>query len=282
VDVIPHERNRTPVSVVVPALDEEQTLGAVLDAVAPFADELIVIDGRSKDRTAEVGRRHRARVVVDSGRGKGAAVRLGLAIAAHPVVVFIDADGSHEPADIPALVAPIWAGRADIVIGSRMTGGSDELFSDAGEFVRLTGSMIINLAINYRWNVRLSDTQNGFRAVARDRVAALGLSENGTTIEQEMVMKALAAGLHILNVPSHEYVRQGGKSKIDVRRVWLRYVLNVVRHVLRPDRKDLRQPGVVAQLARDRATAAHLPLGAPGPTALAGCVDEDRAGINGA
>lgn len=220
---------------VVPTLDEEATLGAVLDDVAPYADELIVVDGRSTDRTVEIARARGVRVVEDDGRGKGAAVRLALSIAAHPIVVFVDADGSHEARDIPALVAPIRRGQADVVVGSRMTGGSDELFSTASEFVRLTGSMLINLAINYRWNVRLSDTQNGFRAVARDAIAALGMTERGTTIEQEMVMKALRTGLRVVNVPSHEYMRRGGVSKIDVRRVWLGYVLNVLRHVLRPD-----------------------------------------------
>lgn len=248
-------RDGARISVIVPTLDEEETLGEVLDEVAPYADELLVVDGRSRDRTAEVARHHGARVVEDDGGGKGAAVRLALRIAAHPIVVFVDGDGSHAAADIPALVAPIRSGDADIVIGSRMTGGSDELFSDASEFVRLTGSMIINLAINYRWKVRLSDTQNGFRAVARDRVAALGMTENGTTIEQEMVMKALARGLRVMNVPSHEYMRRGGQSKIDVRRVWPRYVLNVARHVMKPDSRASGAPELPDDLAHARASA---------------------------
>jgi dolichol-phosphate mannosyltransferase len=248
VDVIPAARARAPVTVVVPTLDEEETLGAVLESVAPFADELLVVDGGSKDRTVEVARRHGARVVEDDGSGKGAAVRLALEIAAHSIVVFIDGDGSHEPADIPALVSPILDGRAELVIGSRTRGGSDELFSDASEFVRLTGSMLINLAINYRWNVRLSDTQNGFRAVARDPIRALRMTSCSTTIEQEMVMKALSRGLRVLNVASHEYMRQGGRSKVIVSRVWLRYVLNVVRHVLARDRREAI-PALVSPIA---------------------------------
>ena len=259
-------RERWRVSVVVPVRDEEETLGAVLDGVASHADELLVIDGRSRDRTVEVARRHGARVVEDDGRGKGAAVRLALRLAAHPIVVFVDGDGSHEPGDIPALVAPIREGRADLVIGSRMTGGSDELSSDAGELVRLTGSMVINLTINYRWNVRLSDTQNGFRAVARDPVHALGLTEDSTTVEQEMVMKALAHGLRVENVPSHEYRRRGGVSKIDVRRVWPRYLWNVARHVLRRDRPA----------PRPAAPVALHPAPAPEPVPVAEAAGEAR------
>jgi dolichol-phosphate mannosyltransferase len=228
------------VSVVVPALDEEATIAAVLAAVRPHADELFVVDGGSRDRTREIAAGLGVRVVRDGDKGKGSAIRHALEVASHPVVVFIDADGSHEPADVPRLVAPILRDEADIVVGSRMTGGSDELFSDFPEFIRLTGSMIINLAINYRWNVRLSDTQNGYRALSREVARSLGLEEDTTTIEQEMVMKALAAGHRVVNVPSHEYRRQGGESKVIVSRVWPRYVWNVVRHLLGPRRARRR------------------------------------------
>jgi dolichol-phosphate mannosyltransferase len=230
----PSERDTWKVTVVVPTLDEEATIGQVLAAVRPFADELLVVDGRSSDRTREIAAAMGVTVISDDGAGKGSAIRFGLNAASHPIVVFIDADGSHEPSDIPKLTAPLRLGQADLVIGSRMTGGSDELFNDLPEFVRLTGSMIINLAINYRWDVRLSDTQNGFRAIARDVGRALGMREDSTTIEQEMVMKALAAGYRVANVPSHEYRRQGGTSKVLVTRVWHKYVANLLRHVLRP------------------------------------------------
>lgn len=232
-----HERKDWEVTVIVPALNEEETIEDVLTHVKPYADELFVIDGNSRDRTRQIAEGLGVRVIMDSGKGKGSAIRKGLQIAANPIVLFIDADGSHEVSDIPKLVAPIRDGLADIVIGSRMAGGSDELFSDIAEFVRLTGSMIINLAINYRWNVRLNDTQNGFRAIVRDIGLSLNTAENITTIEQEMVMKALAHGYRVINVPSHEYRRKGGDSKVIVSKVWPWYVWNVIRHVLRPNPK---------------------------------------------
>ncbi|MBF0327638.1 MAG: glycosyltransferase family 2 protein [Nitrospirae bacterium] len=221
------------VTVIVPTLDEEETIAEVLEQVKPYADELIVIDGKSEDRTKLIANEAGVKVVTDNGMGKGSAIRLGLQIASNPIVVFIDADGSHEASDIPKLLAPIRQNQADIVIGSRMTGGSDELFYDAAELIRLTGSMLINLTINYRWNVRLSDTQNGYRAVVRDAGLALNMVENSTTIEQEMVMKALTCGYRVANVPSHEYRRKGGKSKVIVSKVWVKYLLNVIRHLVR-------------------------------------------------
>jgi dolichol-phosphate mannosyltransferase len=237
-DVKPASRENWKITVIVPTLNEEETVADVLNAVKPYADELLVVDGNSSDNTRQIAEKLGVRVVYDNGRGKGAAIRHGLDIAVHPIVVFVDADGSHEVSDIPKLTEPIRLNQSDIVIGSRMTGGSDELFSDAAEFVRLTGSMVINLAINYRWNVRLSDTQNGYRAVVRDVVRNLNTQENSTTIEQEMVMNALAQGYRVINVPSHEYRRKGGESKVIVTKVWLKYVLNVVKHVIRRDAKN--------------------------------------------
>lgn len=230
------DRTHWGVTVIVPTLNEEETISQVLHDVLPYADQLVVVDGNSLDRTRRIAEDLGVTVVCDNGKGKGEAIRHGLRLAVHPIVVFIDADGSHDAADIPRLIAPIRENQADIVIGSRMTGGSDELFSDAAEFIRLNGSMLINLAINYRWNVRLSDTQNGYRAVVRDVGLALNMTENSTTIEQEMVMNALAAGYRVINVPSHEYRRQGGESKVIVTRVWFKYVTNVIKHIMRPDK----------------------------------------------
>lgn len=232
----PTDRSNWKVSVIIPTLNEEETIGKVLDDVQPYADQLLVVDGNSRDRTRHIAAEKGVAVVCDNGSGKGEAIRHGLRLAENPIVIFIDGDGSHEAADIPRLVAPIRRNQADIVIGSRMTGGSDELFSDFAEFIRLNGSMLINLAINYRWNVRLSDTQNGYRAVVREVGLALNLKENSTTIEQEMAMKALAAGYRVINLPSHEYRRQGGESKVIVTKVWFKYITNVIKHIIRPDR----------------------------------------------
>ena len=148
------------------------------------------------------------------------------------IVVFIDADGSHEPADIPALVAPIQAGGADLVIASRGKGGSDELHGTLEQFVRYVGSQLIMLAINYRWNVRLTDSQNGFRAIDRRVALALGLRSNLTTIEQEMLMRALKLGYRVAEIASHEYERRWGVSKISVWRLWAAYLWSFFTNIV--------------------------------------------------
>ena len=219
------------VSVVIPTRDEEGLIGEIIQSVLPYADEVMVVDGHSRDRTREIAAAHGARVVLDRGKGKGDAIRLALEEAAGEVVVFIDADGSHEPKDIPAMVAPILAGEADMVVGSRGKGGSDELHGTVGQLIRYVGSQIIMLAINYRWNVRLTDSQNGFRAIRTDVGRRLGLTSNLTTIEQEMLMKALKRGFRVSEIASHEYERKWGTSKVVVWKLWMAYVWSFMRNI---------------------------------------------------
>ena len=85
--------------------------------------------------------------------------------------VFLDADGSHDPEDIPLLVEPIVEDAADHVTASRLSGGSSELHGGFDEFFRLAGSSFITACINWRFGVRLSDSQNGFRAIRTDGAA---------------------------------------------------------------------------------------------------------------
>lgn len=219
------------ISAVIPAKNEERTIGEVIEKALPHCDELIVVDGHSQDRTPQIARSYGVRVIQDRGRGKGDAIRIGAAAARHGIVVFLDADGSHDPADIPKLVEPILRGEADLVVGSRGRGGSDELHGDLEKLLRLVGSDLILIGINLRWGQKLTDSQNGFRAIRTEVVRALGLKENITTIEQEMTMKCLKKGYRVAEVPTHEYARRYGQSVIKLRKVWLRYIYSFVRNL---------------------------------------------------
>ena len=220
------------VTVVIPTRDEEGLIAEIIDSVRPHCDEVLVVDGHSRDKTRDRAEAKGCRVVLDGGKGKGEALRLSFTEATGDIVVFIDADGSHDPRDIPAMVAPIKAGDFDMVIGSRGRGGSDELHGTIEQFIRYIGSQLITLAINYRWDVRLTDSQNGFRAIRRDVGAKLGLTSNLTTIEQEMLMKALKQGYRVSEVPSHEYERKWGTSKVVVWKLWFAYVSNFFRNII--------------------------------------------------
>jgi dolichol-phosphate hexosyltransferase len=220
------------VTVVIPTKNEEGMIARIIEAVAPYADEILVVDGHSTDRTREIAQQRGARVILDARKGKGEALRRSFSEARHDVLVFIDADGSHDPNDIPKLVAPIVDDRADLVIASRTRGGSDELHGTLEQLMRYVGSQLIMLAINYRWNVRLTDSQNGFRAIRRDVALSLGLKANLTTIEQEMVMRALKHRCRVVEIPSHEFERQWGVSKVNVWRLWFAYLWSVLRNII--------------------------------------------------
>lgn len=225
-------RSASTVSVVIPARNEAPSIEEIIRGSMLYADEILVVDGHSEDGTRQLAEVLGTRVVLDNGLGKGDAIRVGIQQAACDIIVFIDADGSHSPDDIPSLVRPIAEGEADLVVGSRMRGGSDELHGDFLKFFRMVGSDIITLGINYRFGVRLTDTQNGFRAIRTSAARSLNLTEDITTIEQEMGIKILHAGYRAAEVPTHEYERTHGDSCIQLRRVWFHYVYTWLKYLL--------------------------------------------------
>lgn len=214
---------KSSTSVVIPVKNESATLEAVLEACSQYCSELIVVDGHSTDGSLELAKKGGAKCLLDTRKGKGEALRCVIPHISKDVVVFIDADGSHIPADIPKLVWPIICGDYDHVTASRLIGGSSELHGGFDEFLRLTGSSFITACINKKFNVRLSDSQNGFRAIRCEVLKKLDLKEDITTIEQEMIMQTLKKGFRMGEVPSHEHQRQGGESKVRLSRVWHRY-----------------------------------------------------------
>lgn len=217
-------------SIVIPVKDEERTIGEIVERAKKYADEVIVVDGNSADGTADEAARKGARVVRDRGKGKGDAIRTAIPLITKKYVVFMDGDGSHDPADIPKLVRPLLDNAADHVSGSRLLGGSSELHGGFDEFLRLMGSSFITAGIGWRFKVRLSESQNGFRALKTAVLRELDLRENITTIEQEMVIKTLKKGYRLIDVPTHEYKRRYGSSHIRIGRVWFRYLYTFLRY----------------------------------------------------
>ena len=228
---------KSKISIVIPTKNEVNTLKDVLEKTKNMTDDLIVVDGHSTDGTTELAKNLGAKVVLDNGLGKGDALRVGLNEVKNPITVFIDADGSHDPQDIPKLTEPIENDDADLVMGSRMLGGSDELFGDIKEVTRLIGSLVISLSINYRFGKRLTDYQNGFRAIKTEVGKSLNLKSNITTIEQEMAMKCLKNNYRVTEVPTHEYGRRAGESKINVLIVSHKYIWSLLSGIFTFRRK---------------------------------------------
>lgn len=227
-------RSPLPASIIVPCRNEGRNLEILLPRLTNLAEEVIIVDGHSTDNTRELAAKHDFRFVLDNRRGKGDGLRVGIAHATRPICVFIDADLSHDPADIPGLVQPILEDRADLVLGSRMRGGGDEFIATFNELVRLAGNMGLTWLINLRCGAALSDSQNGFRAARTSLLSSLGLRAVKHTIELEMTMRALRAGARVTEYPTHEYPRRFGTSSLSVARQGLLFTGVYLRECFRP------------------------------------------------
>jgi len=225
------EKDHDKITVVIPTLNEALTVADIITHSRQYASDIVVVDGHSRDNTAEIARSLGVRVIFDHQKGKGEAIRTVIPHLIREITVFIDADGSHDPDDIPALVRPILEGRADHVSGSRLIGGSSELHGGFDECFRLMGGAFITACINHRFNVRLSESQNGLRAIRTEVLKSLDLQEDITTIEQEMIIKTLKKGYCMAEVPTHEHKRRGGYSKISLKKVAFRYVYSMIKYL---------------------------------------------------
>ncbi len=200
------------ISVIIPAYNEEQALPLVLEELArQSVDDVIVVDNGSTDRTAEVARATGARVVSEPRRGYGQTCQAGLGAISpeSELVVFLDADHSDYPEDLPALVAPIQQGHADLVIGSRVLGQAA-----AGSLTpqQRFGNWLACWLIALRFHRAFTDL-GPFRAIRRDALERLHMRDPAFGWNVEMQIKALKAGLRILEVPVR-YRARIGQSKI--------------------------------------------------------------------
>jgi glycosyltransferase involved in cell wall biosynthesis len=203
--------SRAGVSVVIPTLNEEASIGAVVSALPQdIVDRIIVADGDSKDRTAERARRAGA-TVVSAGPGFGRACMLGAQAAdSSDIVVFMDGDGADDPEFIAALVTPIRAGKYDFVIGSRARGQRQP---GSISFHQLAAGSIAGWLIWLRYGLRYTDMCT-FRAIRRNTLLKLGMRELSYGWNLEMQMRVARAGLRVLELPVPYRRRIGGESKV--------------------------------------------------------------------
>lgn len=209
---MPHEQ-KSFVSVIIAALNEEAAIAQVINSVPQdVADEILVVDNGSKDRTAEVARNAGARVVKEPVPGYGRAFRAGLRSISPEceIVVFLDGDGSDYPEQMDRLVRPIVEGTADFVIGSRTRGSREPGSMNIHQVI--AGHMI-GFILGVLYGVHSTD-MGPFRAIRRETLDKLGLREETYGWPLEMQIHAAQAGVRTLEVPVDYRRRAGGQSKI--------------------------------------------------------------------
>jgi glycosyltransferase involved in cell wall biosynthesis len=201
------------VSAIIPCLDEEEAIfDVVAAALAQGVAEVIVVDGGSRDRTAERATAGGAKVVIERRRGYGRAIQAGIA-AARPeatILLFLDGDGSDRVEFIPALIASIAECRADFVHGSR-TRGEREPGSLSAQ--QIAAGYLAGALMRIVYGVRFTD-MSPFRAIRRDALERLGMQEPTFGWNLEMLMRVAAAGLTAIEIPVGQRRRVGGRSKV--------------------------------------------------------------------
>jgi glycosyltransferase involved in cell wall biosynthesis len=200
------------VSVVIPTLNEEKNIGILLDELKKykFIDEIIIVDGYSKDNTVKVADKYDCKVLYDK-KGKGSALIKGMSKARGDIIISMDADNSMLPKEIPLLVTGIESGY-DVCMGSRfIQGGGTEDMS----FVRRIGNKVFVFLVNILFNMDYSDLCYGYRSFSKDGIKKLNLKSNGFGIETEISIKAAKLGLNVIEVPSYEKARKYGQGKLN-------------------------------------------------------------------
>jgi glycosyltransferase involved in cell wall biosynthesis len=234
----------------------------VLPLIPDWVDEILIVDGHSTDGTAEVARKLQpsVRIIQQTGRGKGDALRAGFAHARGDIVVMLDADGSMDPGEIPGFVGALLAG-ADMAKGSRFHqgGGTSDM-----PLYRQLGNLGFVVLVRLLFGGRYSDLCYGYAAFWTRVLPHLQLDSDGFEVETVLNVRALRVGMHVTEVPSYESPRVYGKGRLrtipDGWRVLKAIVRERINHFAHRGVTAMHEHGMTSApsgLARSARTSSH-------------------------
>ncbi|MFZ3385405.1 MAG: glycosyltransferase family 2 protein [Candidatus Methanoperedens sp.] len=197
---------------IIPAFNEESTIGDVIKATSPFVDEILVINDGSTDDTSDIAKKAGATVIDNIvNRGLGKTIKRGYAEAIKrgaDIVVQIDADGQYDPKEIPKLIQPILDNKADLVLGSRLENLKYEM-----PWLKKQGNKAFTWLLRRLTGADIKDGQTGFRATRKEVFETVEI-QGDFTYTQEMIVKTAKEGWRIANVPINFYQRSAGDSRL--------------------------------------------------------------------
>ncbi len=201
--------DRADVCVLLPTLNEAETIGEVIDGFrAEGFENILVMDGDSDDGTQAIAKEHGARVLIQSGRGKGQAVREAVNAVESPYILMADGDGTYRPSDAGTMLDPVVSGRAEHVIGDRFAD------MEPGAMTRLNaaGNRLINRLFTMIHGRNLSDILSGYRAFTRSSFDRFNLEADGFGIETELAVECVRQGIETEVVPITYEARPGSSE----------------------------------------------------------------------
>jgi len=239
-EALAREQTVPRVSIVIPTLNEARNLPHVFADLPPDVHEVIVVDGFSTDGTSDVARvlRPDVKIVQQRHRGKGDALRCGFEAATGDILVMLDADGSADPAEIPAFVEALMEG-VDFAKGTRFRtgGGSADITR-----VRSAGNRVLNGIVNLLFRTSYSDLCYGYNAFWRHCLDAMKVDCTGFEVETLINIRIARAGLKVREVPSFERSRIHGESNLHTFRDGGRVLRTILRERMRRRPAPARLP----------------------------------------
>lgn len=226
------------VTFLMPAYNEAATIAAVLDRIAGLGMdyEVVVVDDGSTDATADIVSRYTGPgkpvyLLCKPNGGKGSALRHGIPHCSGSIVVIQDADMEYDPRDVPALIEPIQSGQADVVYGSRLSGGRPQR---AYMFWHLVGNRFLSLLTGILFNTTITDMETGYKAFRSEALRQLHLTEDRFGIEPEFTGEVCRRGLRVYEIPVSYYGRTYDEGKNITWRDGFRAVYVLIRTRIRP------------------------------------------------
>lgn len=204
-------------SIIVAAKEEGKNLESILPKLKNYSNDIIVVDGHSKDNTKTICLQQGVNFALDNGLGKGDAQRVGAENVKNEYIIFFDADGSHDENDINYIYELITSQKYDLVICSRKKGGSYDLTANTTfiGFIRSTGCDFLTLIFNKFFKTSFSDILYSYKSLRKDKFINLYTKENGFGIEIDILIKSVKKKYSIIEIPSREKSRVHGKSKLN-------------------------------------------------------------------
>ena len=202
-------------TLIVLAKNELETLQELIPKLKKISKDVILVDGHSRDETKQFCKKNKVRFFLDNKIGKGDAQRVGASKAKNNYIIFIDGDGAHDLNDIKKIYR-LLKKKNDLVICSRQTGGSYDLDLDAGfsSLVRATGVIFLVILFNKLFKTRFTDILYSLKGTTKSNFKKIKTTQNGFTIEIDILICAIRKKLKILEIPSRENARKYGVSKL--------------------------------------------------------------------